>query len=118
MRKAFFPVLMAGTLMLGGCAAYGNDPLAGILGSVLGGGLGGYDQGYGQGYGSNSQFQTAAVNACGQEAAQYGQVRVTDVRQMSRDTLRVDGQVSSNYRQRSWACAFRADGRITDFQMG
>jgi len=116
MRKVIFPTLMAGTLMLGGCATgLGGDPLAGILGSVLGGGLG--TQGYGQSN-ANSQFQTAAVNACGQQASQYGQVRVTDVRQVSNDTLRVDGQVGSNYQQRSWACAFRADGRITDFQMG
>lgn len=115
MRKLIFPTLMAGSLMLGGCATgYGNDPLAGILGSVLGG------QGNRSASGSvNSQFETAAVNACGQQASQYGQVTISNVQQISNDTLRVDGRVGANtYQQRSWGCSFRADGRITDFRMG
>ena len=129
MNKLLLPTLAAGSLMLSGCAAGlggglggygGGDPLAGILGSVLSGGLGG---GLGtQGYRTNtsgSQFQSAAVNACGQQASQYGQVSVTNVEQVSNDTLRVDGRVSASaYQQRTWACAFRADGRITDFRMG
>lgn len=130
MRKLLIPTLVAGSLALSGCMSglgglggYGyNDPIAGVLGSVLGG-IG--TQGYGSrgyDYGSSSRvsadFQNAAINACGRQASQYGQVSVSDVRQQSGDTLRVDGRVATNFDQRSWACSFRADGRITDFRMG
>jgi hypothetical protein len=120
MRKLIFPAIAAGTLMLGGCAAglggYGyGDPLSGILGSVLGGGLGG------SGYANvnSRELQSAAVNACGEQASQYGQVSVDGVQQVSNSSLQVQGRVASNaYQQRSWACTFRADGRITDFRFG
>jgi hypothetical protein len=81
----------------------------------LGGGLGG--QGYGN---TGPQFQSAAVNACGQQASQYGQVSVTNVQQVSSSTLRVDGRIAVNggYQQRSFTCGFRNDGRITDFRLG
>ncbi|HET9428875.1 MAG TPA: hypothetical protein VFO69_11000, partial [Allosphingosinicella sp.] len=81
-------------------------PLEAVLGSVLGGSQS-----------SGSGFQQAAVNACGNYAAQYGQVSVRDVRQQSRDTLRVYGLVGSNYGTRNFECSFRSDGRITDFDM-
>ncbi len=124
MRKILAPVLAASTLALGACAAspyggyggYGGmgGPLEAVLGSVLGAGQGSY--GYGQSqYGGG--FQQAAVQACGGTAARYGQVGIRDVRQVSSSTLRVYGVVSNGYSGRNFACSFRSDGRITDFDI-
>lgn len=117
MRKILIPILAAGTLSLGACATspYGGmgGPLESVLGSVLGGGLGG-NTGYGY---NNQSFQQAAVNACGSQASQYGQVQIQDVRQQSSSTLRVYGTVGSNYGARNFQCSFRNDGRITDFDI-
>lgn len=110
MRKLLLPTIMAGTLLLGGCAAGLGNPIGGILGSVLGGSQGT------QGNGSD-QFQRAAVNACGQEAARYGRVSITNVQQRTRDTVRVDGRIETNdRRERRFTCTFRSDGRIIDFR--
>ena len=112
MRK-FIPTLIAGTVLLGGCAAgmggRGGNPIGDILGSVLGGNTG--SQG-------TSQFENAAVNACGQQASQYGRVSITRVEQNSRDTVRVDGRIEANRRQGQFTCTFRSDGRIVDFRTG
>ena len=114
MRITTSAIALIGALSLGGCATspYGGmgGPLESVLGSVLAGGLGG-------GQSNNSNFQQAAVNACGNYASQYGQVSVRDIRQQSRDTLRVYGLVGSNYGARNFECSFRSDGRITDFDM-
>jgi hypothetical protein len=113
MRNPTKLILVAGALSLGGCMTSPlgggmGGPLEAVLGQVLGGG--GQNQG-------GSNFQQAAVNACGNHASQYGQVQVRDVRQQSRDTLRVYGVVGSNYGNRAFECSFRSDGRITDFDM-
>lgn len=122
MRK--FPVLflLGSTLALGACAtnpygssgAYGGQGgLAAVLSGVMGSsGQGQYGQGY---YGQN--FQQSAVNACGSTASRYGQVSIRDVRQISNSTLRVYGVVGSRYGSRNFACSFRSDGRITDFDI-
>lgn len=108
MRK-FIPTLIAGTVLLGGCAAgMGGNPIGDILGSVLGGNTGGQ---------GSSEFERAAVNACGQQASQYGRVSITRVEQNSRDTVRVDGRIESNQRRGQFTCTFRSDGRIVDFRI-
>lgn len=111
MRKIILPTMMAGTLLLGGCAAgLGGNPLGDILGSVLGGA---------GARGSGTEFERAAVNACGQQASQYGRVSITNVEQRSRDTVRVDGRIQANDgRQGQFTCTFRSDGRIVDFRIG
>lgn len=114
MRKSSILILAAGSLSLGACATspYGGmgGPLEAVLGSVLGS-----NSGYG-GYGGAS-FEQAAVNACGSQASRYGQVSIQDVRQSSSSSLRVYGYVRSNYGSRNFACTFRSDGRITDFDI-
>ena len=114
MRKLMIPTLVAGALALGGCTSVLPAVLGSVLQGGLGGGLGGggYDQGYG-----NQNFQQAAVNACGSQASRYGQVRITNVQQVSSSTLRVYGVVSSGFDQRSFTCSFRSDGRITDVRI-
>lgn len=92
------------------------DPVGAILGSVLGGG-GGYGV-QGAGYG-NTNFQNAAVNACGSQASQYGRVNVTNVAAVSSSTLQVQGTVDVNggFQRRGFVCNFRSDGRITGFDV-
>lgn len=114
MRKVLLSTICAASLGLGGCA-YGLGGLGGqdVLGSVLGSVIGGQG-GYGQG---GPDFQSMAVEACGNEASRYGSVRIADVRQADRDTLRVYGTINDNYRQREFGCSYRSDGRITDFDV-
>ena len=111
MRNLSPITILAGALALGGCAMspFGGmgGPLESVLGSVLGAGQND----------GNNDFARAAVNACGNHASQYGQVQIRDVRQQSRDTLRVSGVVGSNYGNRNFECSFRSDGRITDFDI-
>lgn len=113
MRKFITPLLLGSALALGGCAGYGGmgGPLETVLGSVLGG-----QAGSGYGYG-NQGFSQAAVNACAQYASRYGQVGISNVRQQSSSTLRVSGVVNNGYRQDDFACSYRSDGRITDFDI-
>ena len=111
MQKFFIPTLLAGSLMMSGCAAgIGGDPFGGLLGTVLGGGT--------TTQGSSNDFERAAVDSCGQEASRYGRVSITNVELSSRDTVRVDGNVQGNDRyQRRFTCSFRSDGRIVDFRI-
>lgn len=105
MHKFLLPTLVPATLLLGGCA-YG-------LGGILD------DNRYGDGYGynSNSEFERAAVNACGREASRYGRVSITRVDQDSRDTVRVTGRINvRDNRRDEFGCTFRSDGRIVDFR--
>lgn len=115
MRKTPFLVLLAAPLMLGGCAAGlggTGDPLGGLLGGLLGGNNN-------SGYNNGDSFQRAAVDACGRQASQYGQVSIGNVQQADRNTLRVTGEVSSsNYQRRSFSCDFRSDGQIVSFRVG
>ena len=117
MRKSLF---LAATLALplAACATspYGlgsSNPLDAILGSI--GSMGGAYSPYGYGA-SGGNFSQAAVNACGSAAARYGQVSIRDVRQISGDSVKVWGSVYG-YRNDSWDCTFRSDGRITDFDI-
>ena len=113
MRNKVITAMLAGSLMLGGCAAgYGGDPLGGLLGGILGGNSGYNDR-------NMSQFERAAVDACGREASRYGRVQITDVRQQSRDVVEVFGRIDvRDSRGDEFRCAFRSDGRIVDFRRG
>ncbi len=122
MRKIYAP-LLASTLALGACATspygagYGGmgGPLEVLLGSVLGASQSSSGQYGHSGYGQD--FQQAAVQACGSTASRYGQVGIRNVQQVSSSTLRVYGVVSNGYSGRNFACSFRSDGRITDFDI-
>ena len=114
MKKSVLSIALLGSLTLVGCTAYGNDPFGSVLGSVLNPNRGnGY---YGQG---GPSFQEAAVEGCAYQAQRYGQVRVSNVQQVRNDTLRVSGAVALNnsWQQRGFYCDFRADGRITAFDI-
>ena len=106
MRKSI--LLLAALLPLGGCTTGLGGP--GVLGSVLGQVLNSGAQGRG-----GADFQTMAIDACGAEASRYGRVAITDIQAASRSTLRVFGTVDTNYQRQSFACSYREDGRITDF---
>ena len=109
MRTIFGLTAVAGALALGGCTTwdqygYSNryDPYGG-----------GY---YGMG---GPSFQEAAVETCTYQARRYGGVRIASVQPVGRDTMRVYGTVQFNnsHATRPFACSFRADGRITGFDI-
>ena len=116
MRKTVFPALLTCTLLLGGCAAspggYGGNPLGGIFGGIL--------DNNDPADRELSEFERAAVSACGREAERTSRnrARVERVDQTSRDIVRVDGRIETRDRDRdTFTCTFRSDGRIVDFRL-
>ena len=124
MRKSL-PLLAALALPLAGCATspygYGyNNPLGAVLGSIgtLGSGYGSYGSyGYPAGYGYGAGFSQAAAQACANYASRYGRVSIRNVQQLDASHAKVWGWVNQGYRNEGWDCTFRADGRITDFDL-
>ena len=114
MRKT---LLLLATVTLAGCGystspygynryaynPYAYNPYVGTIG-VLGGAYG-------------SSFSQAAASACAAHASRYGAVRVTNVRQTDRDRMKVYGTISRGFGSDNWDCTFRADGRISDFDL-
>jgi hypothetical protein len=125
MKKSVLSVALLGSLSLAGCATYpdygyNSNPIGAVLGSVLGGSGNSYNNGYGGYYGMGGPtFQQSAVEGCAYHAQRYGRVNVQNVQQISGDTLRVYGSIDLNnrYERRPFACSFRADGRVTDFDI-
>jgi hypothetical protein len=119
MRKPTIPIILAGGLALGGCA----QVLPIVVGTAVNHGVGAATRAAADGIGNGStsqqqQLRNAAANACGQRAAQYGQVTISDVQQAGNGTLRVYGIIAANgtNAQRAFTCAFRtSDGQITEF---
>ena len=107
MRKILIPAAFAGTVLLGGCASYGDG---GLLGGILGGDTYGYSGG--------SDLQKRAARACGEEGSRFGPVEVTRVDQQDSDYLYVYGRIDTrDYDRDEFTCVYRADGRIVDFKL-
>ena len=117
MRKVTMSALLAGSLMLGGCAyGYGDGY--------------GYDDGYGDRYGdyggeygysyrNDREFERAAVNRCGREASRYGRVEITYAEERQRGLYTVQGRIDIRDRNRDqFTCEFDTSGRIVDFRLG
>ena len=106
------PLLGAGLLLLGGCAALGaGDPLEGFFRDGFS-----VSDDYGD---IDPSFRQAGVSACLARASQYGQSSVTSVRKASSDVLVIDGvTVRSGFAQRAFTCSYRADGQIAKFLRG
>ncbi|MFB0612229.1 hypothetical protein [Aurantiacibacter poecillastricola] len=115
-RKTAFPAMLSALLLLSGCAnsyGTGGSGLGGLLGGILGGSGSVNDR-------ALSDFERAAVNACGQEAERTtrDRVRVDRVDQVSRDTVRVDGRIETRDQSRDqFTCTFASNGRIADFRL-
>ena len=120
MKKTCISAALAGTILLGGCASYGQGGYGqdggglgggGILGAILGGGGSDY------GYNARDDFERAAVDACGREASRYGRARIESVNQQERDYVYVQGRIETrDYNRDEFTCVFRSDGRVVDFQ--
>lgn len=116
MKKPAICLIMAGALGVGGCTAmddgYGSYGYNSRYAPV------GYGAGYyGQG---GPSLAEAAAEACSYHAQQrYGRAQVGTVQQVGRDTMRVYGTLDMNrsYERRPFACSYRNDGRITDFDI-
>ena len=107
MKKSLIAATLAGTVLLGGCASYGNG---GLLGGLLGGGNN-------YGYNARGDFEQAAVRACGDEASRFGRASVERVDQQNRDYVYVYGRIETrDYSRDEFTCVFREDGSIVDFQ--
>lgn len=122
MKKIALPLVLFGAAGLAGCATYdrygyGNDPYG--YGYGYPSGSYGYPSGGYHGRGG-PDFAEAAAEACLNQAQRYGRAYLGQVRQLSRDTMRVSGTVDSSryYGRAGFGCSFRADGRITDFDIG
>ena len=123
MRKQLtMSALLAGAIMLGGCAyglgdGYGyNDGYGDGYGGSYGGNYGGS---YGYSYRNNDDFERAAVNACGREASQYGRIQITYADQRERGTYTVQGDIQNrDPRRDQFTCEFSSSGRIIDFRLG
>ena len=118
MRILPVSALLAGAIMLGGCAygygdGYGYD-------DGYGPGYGdGYGGGYGYSYRDNNDFERAAVNACGREASRYGRIRITYADERDRGIFTVQGDIDNRDRRRDqFTCRFDSSGRIVDFRLG
>lgn len=122
MRKLTMAALLAGTLLLGGCAygpGYGYDDGYGPGGGYNDGYGGGYGDGYGYSYRQNSEFERAAVNACGREASRTGRVEITYAEERDRGVYTVQGRIAVRDPARDqFTCQFSASGRIIDFRFG
>ncbi|MBY8336913.1 hypothetical protein KYN89_07610 [Alteriqipengyuania sp. NZ-12B] len=122
MRKLTIPALLAGTLLLGGCAygpGYGYNDGYGPGGGYNDGYGSGYGDGYGYSYRQNSEFERAAVNACGREASRTGRVEITYAEERDRGVYTVQGRIAVRDRSRDqFTCQFSASGRIIDFRFG
>jgi len=106
MRKMIIPA-MAASFLLSGCAyglgddLFGDDP---------------YDDRYDDR--NLTGFERDALNACTNQAQQYGRIQVTDVDQSGRDTVTVRGRIDSrDTRSDEFYCVFRSDGRIVEYRL-
>lgn len=110
MKKCLVSIVLLGAVTLAGCApmddlAYGSryrDPYAGNY--------------YGMG---GPSFREAAIESCAVQAQRHGRVSVGSVQQVNANTMRVYGTLDlyNRYERRPFACSYRSDGRITDFDI-
>ena len=104
MRIKLLTLLVAGSLMVGGC-------VAGIATSAIGIAVR-TTRGEPEG---NQQLQPTAVEACSGRAAQHGVVHIIDVQQSSASKIVVWGTVSVGGQRQSFECAYGT--RITNFKL-
>ena len=109
MRKPVLGAVMSASLLLGGCAMYGD----GLLDQDR------YDDRYGDNYRYDNvtDFKRAAENACGREASRYGRATISRVEERNRDEVIVTGRIrTDDSRRDEFGCTFTRDGRIADFR--
>ena len=108
MRKILMPLLVAGALPLGGCQYAGLAPaLAQVIHEASGGP-----------HYAGDEFVRAAAEGCRGRAARHGRVEVGRVEPQGSNMMRVTGMIEDPYglRNRNFACLYRSDGRIADFE--
>ncbi len=108
MRQTWLPLLLAGSLALGGCQYAGLAPVVADL----------VNQAAGERRYADEDFGRAAAEACRGRAARHGRVAITRVEQDSSRTMRVRGTIEDPYQvqDRGFVCVFRSDGRIAEFR--
>ncbi len=108
MRQTWLPLLLAGSLALGGCQYAGLAPVVADL----------VNQAAGERRYADEDFGRAAAEACRGRAARYGRVTIASVDQQSSSTMQVRGTIEDPYQvqDRGFLCLFRSDGRIAEFR--
>lgn len=113
MRIKFLSAVILGCFCLSACqTGAGGNPLGDLFGGILNGN--GYDEG------NLSDFERAAVTACGREADRRvrDRIRVDRVDRVTRDSVRVDGRIETQDRSRDeFTCTFASNGSIADFRV-
>jgi hypothetical protein len=104
-RKVLLPILAAGSLALGGCAASIAAGVAGAAFRSAGGGKSAPAQ----------DLAPAAAEACKANAAQQGEVNIIDVERRSEGKIVVWGTVENSGQRQSFEC--RYDGKIAGFKL-
>ena len=103
-RKLVLPLILASSLVLGGCAA---SLAASALGAAVQSARGEPQ--------SNEHLRPEAVEGCRAHASQYGAVRVIDVEQRNTSKIVVWGTVENDKQRQSFECAFGT--RVTGFKL-
>ena len=105
MRKPLLPILLSGSLALGGCAA---SIAAGVAGAALR--SAGNDK-----PAAAQDLGPPALEACKARAAAHGEVSIIDVERRSDGKIIVWGTVNDARQRQSFEC--RYDGKIADFNL-
>ena len=105
MRIFLLPILAAGSLALGGCAA---SIAAGVAGAALRGAGGGKSA-------AAEDLGPTALEACKARASQHGEVSIIDVEQRSPGKVVVWGTAGEGQQRQSFECRF--DGKIAGLKL-
>lgn len=106
MRRSVVPLLLLGSLALGGCAA---SIAAGLASAAVRAASPSRE------VDPNLDLRAPAREACRQRAAQHGQVHLIDAEQRGGGRVVVWGTVQGQQERRAFECAF--DRRVTAFRL-
>ncbi len=103
-RKLLLPLLLGGSLALGGCAAsLAASAVSAAMRSAQGRAP------------SNEHLTLEAAQACRAQAAQYGEVQVIDIEQRTASKIIIWGTAGSGADRRSFECTFTT--RVVGFRL-
>lgn len=107
MKRSAIPLLLAGSLALGGCAA---SIAAGVVGAAVRAASPAPQQ-----VGYSADLITSARDACRVRATQHGAVHIIDAEQGRGGRVRVWGTVQDSRERRSFVCTY--NGQVAGFTL-
>ena len=103
MRVVYLPLLVIGSLALGGC-------VAGVAASAVGAAVNAS-----QPRETNEDLRRPAVAACTARAIEHGEVHIIDAEQRRGGRVTVWGTVTTSERRQAFEC--RYNGQVSDFDL-